>query len=84
MNYYYYLLLYCSSAGKGLTRDSALSGLPASNNLVLAEIIKVVVGSTFGRLCYPRLRRGRLLGASINDVPISYDRLGWKRIRNGA
>ena len=34
MNYYYYLLLYCSSAGKGLTRDSALSGLPASNNLV--------------------------------------------------
>ena len=32
--FYYCLLLYCSSAGKGLTRDSALSGLPASNNLV--------------------------------------------------
>ena len=35
-------LLYCSSAGKGLTRDSALSGLPASNNLVPSKILKVV------------------------------------------
>ena len=38
VDYYYYLLLYCSSAGMGLTRDSALSGLPASNNLVLANV----------------------------------------------
>ena len=29
-----YLLLYCSSAGMGLTRDSDLQVLPASNNLV--------------------------------------------------
>ena len=57
VDYYYYLLLYCSSAGMGLTRDSALRpSLRATTWCLL--ILKDVV-STFGRLCYPRLRRGR-------------------------
>ena len=70
----------------GLSHVGILSwgNLIDPNSYIDNTILLLLYCCWLGTASYPRLRRGRLLGASINDVPISYDRLGWKSIRNGA
>ena len=67
----YCLLVYCSCAGVGLTRDSDLRSSLRATTWCLHIC---VIG---GRLCYPRLRRGRLLGASIRKRGLVFPHHGW-------
>ena len=62
---YTYLLLFCPSLlfKRRYGVDSRFRP-----SVVLSSVMKVVVGSTFGQLCFPRLCRGRLLRGGVNDT----------------